>query len=234
MKRSAKLLTLAVALFAGFGTSTAQAEGFKVGADVVSSYVWRGGELGDSPAIQPNLSYTFSNGISVGAWGSYGIKDSGVERYKEIDLTVSLPVGPFTFMVTDYNNASNNSDAYNFSDNGPNVIELSTAYAKGNLSLLAAINVAGNKGDSTINTDGTKHAKYFEAGYKFYEKDGYSAKAVCGVGDEDYYGDQFGVGKNNKLALVNTGISVSKDRYTGSYVYNPDTEASYLVFMASF
>ena len=46
MKKTAKLLTLAVALFAGFG-GTAQAEGFKIGADAVTSYVWRGIDLGN-------------------------------------------------------------------------------------------------------------------------------------------------------------------------------------------
>jgi hypothetical protein len=224
MKRSAKILTLAIALFAGFGTSAAHAEGFKVGADVVSSYVWRGTDYGDSPAIQPALSYTFKNGISVGAWGSYAVtENNGNDRYKEVDLTVSLPVGPFTFAVTDYNNNPEGAKAFDFSNDSSNVVEISTAYAAGNLSLLAAINVAGLEGTA-------KHAKYCEAGYKFYEKDGYTAKLVAGLGDEDYYGDANG----DNVALVNTGVSVSKDRFTGSFVYNPDTEKSYLVFMASF
>ncbi len=51
-----------------------------------------------------------------------------------------------------------------------------------------------------------------------------------GAGDEDYYGDLEG----KKFAVVNTGVSVSKDRYTASYIYNPDTAKSNLVFMASF
>ena len=105
------------------------------------------------------------------------------------------------------------------------MVELNVAYAMDNLSLLAAVNIAGN--DTSI---GYKNAKYCEAGYKFYNKDGFKAKGVVGFGDEDYYG----AGKDNKFALVNTGISVSKDRYTASYVYNPNTEASHLVFMASF
>ena len=106
------------------------------------------------------------------------------------------------------------------------MVELSVGYAEKNLSLLAAINVAGN--DTTI---GYKNAKYFEAGYKFYDKDGYTAKGVVGFGDEDYYGNP---ANGDNIALVNTGISVSKDRYTASYVYNPNTEKSNLVFMASF
>jgi hypothetical protein len=229
MKKTAKLLSLAVALFAGLG-STAQAEGFKIGADVVSSYVWRGGEIGDSPAIQPALSYTFPGiGIVVGGWGSYAVKDTAGSRYKEVDLYATVPVGPFSFTATDYYvvpaaSTGLSSRTFDFSSDGPNIVELSVGYAKDNLSLLAAINVAGN------DAPGTKNAKYCEAGYKFYDKDGFTAKGVVGLGDEDYYGDKEG----DNIALVNTGISVSKDRYTASYVYNPDTEASSLVFMASF
>lgn len=238
MKKSAKLLSLAVALFAGLG-GTAQAEGFKVGADVVSSYVWRGGDLGDSPAIQPALSYTFpGSGIIVGAWGSYAFNDVGGNKYNETDLYATVPVGDFCLTVTDYyipdTETKPNARTFDFTNDGPNVIELSVAYAKDNLSLLAAINVAGDKGDALTGKEGTENAKYLEAGYKFYDKDGYTAKAVVGIGDEDFYGDQYGVGKNSNIALVNTGISVSKDRYTASFVYNPDTEKSSLVFMASF
>jgi hypothetical protein len=229
MKRSAKLLTLAVALFAGFGTSSAQAAdgGFKIGADLVSSYVWRGTEFGNSPAVQPAVSYTFpgTGGIVAGFWGSYAINGNS-DRYKEVDTYITVPAGPLSFTVTDYNvlpNTSNlsNTEAFNFDKDGPNVVEVSVGYTSGNLALLGAINVAGKD---------TNSAKYCEASYKFYDKDGYSAKGVVGMGNRNWYGD----GTSNRFVFANTGISVSKDRYTGSYVYNPDLKTSNLVFMASF
>jgi len=236
MKKTAKLLSLAVALLAGFG-GTAQAEGFKVSGDVVSSYVWRGGDLGDSPAIQPALSYTFpGSGIVVGAWGSYALSNNNTSttpphdkyRYHEIDLYATVPVGPFSLTLTDYyipdTTVTPSPRAFDFSKDSFNVIEASIAYAKDNLNLLAAINVAGTE------ANGAKNAIYCEGSYKFYEKDGYTAKGVVALGDEEYYGDAEG----EKIALVNTGISVSKDRYTASYIYNPDREKSTLVFMASF
>jgi hypothetical protein len=235
MKKKAKLIALAVALLVGFGTGTAHAdEGFKVGADLVSSYFFRGTEFGNSPAIQPSLTYTFKNGISVGAWGSYGIKDSSGERYKEVDLSVSAPVGPFTFSVIDYYLPylrGTNIKSFDFSKTGPNTLEADLGYSVDDLSLLVAYNFAGYD-TMPVTNDG--HAWYGEASYKIYNntKSGYSAKAVCGVGSKYFYGD---VGSSDKkLAIVNTGISVSKDRYTASYIYNPISEKSSLVFMASF
>ncbi|MGC8775080.1 MAG: hypothetical protein ACP5R6_07460 [Chlorobaculum sp.] len=225
MKKTAKLIALAAVLFAGFGSSNAMAdEGFKIGADVVSSYVWRGSDLGDSAAIKPNLSYTFKNGLSVGLWGSYALTENDGDRYKEVDLTVSMPVGPVTLAVTDYNINPEAGETFDFADDGYNTIEVSAAYSYENIGLMAGVFVAGNDYNNAV---------YGEASYKFYDKNGYSAKAVLGVGSEDYYGD-FDGAESNKLALVNTGISVAKDRYTASAIYNPDTEKSYLVFMASF
>jgi hypothetical protein len=216
---------MAAAIFAGLGNSAAHAEGFKIGADVVSSYVWRGTEIGNSPAIQPNLSYTFpGTGIVVGFWGSYAIESHGGERYKEIDTYVTLPVGPVSFTVTNYY-LPNAGDTFDFDEYGPNTVELSLAYSDDTFSLMGGVFKAGNDYDN---------AKYCEASVKFYDKDGFTAKAIVGAGDEDYYGDMAGIETSDTIALVNTGISVSKDRYTASFIYNPDTEQSNLVFMASF
>ncbi len=225
MKKTAKLIALATVLFAGFGSSNAMAdEGFKLGADVVSSYVWRGWGMDNSVNVQPNLSYTFKNGLSIGLWGSYGLSSDGGDRYKEVDLTISMPVGPVTLAVTDYNINPEAGETFDFADDGYNTIEVSAAYSHENIGLMAGVFVAGNDYNNAV---------YCEGSYKFYDKNGYTAKAVLGVGSEDYYGDIDGA-ESDKLALVNTGISVSKDRYTASAIYNPDTEKSYLVFMASF
>jgi hypothetical protein len=223
MKKTVKLLCLATAMMIGTG-GAAKAEGFKIGADLVSTYVWRGSEIDNSPNVQPALSYTFPGaGVVVGLWGSYGVieHDSSVGRYSEIDTSVSVPIGNASITLTNYYYPFLDLNTFDFSNDGPNTVELSLGYAYKNLSLLAAINIAGYDYDN---------AKYFEAGYKFYDKDGFTAKAVVGAGDEI----QYAIGKGDGFALVNTGISVTKDRFTASYVYNPDTEKSYFVFMASF
>lgn len=222
MKKTAKLIALAAVLFAGFGSSNAMAdEGFKIGADVVSSYIWRGSELGNGVSVQPSMTYTFDMGLSINAWGSYELASDGDDRYKEVDVTVSMPVGPITLAVTDYNAAPDAGNTFDFGEDGNNTIEVSASGSYKNLNLMAGVFVAANDYDN---------AWYCEAGYKFYDKNGYTAKATAGLGNESYYGD----GEGKKVALVNTGISVAKDRYTASAIYNPDTEKSYLVFMASF
>ena len=44
MKKTAKFLSLTVALFAGLSGTAQAADGFKIGTDLVSSYVWRGSD----------------------------------------------------------------------------------------------------------------------------------------------------------------------------------------------
>jgi len=87
MKKTAKFLTVAALLATGFSGTAMADEGFDIGADIVSTYVWRGSELDSSPAIQPSLTYTFAGiGVQVGAWGSYAVSENSGSRYKEIDL----------------------------------------------------------------------------------------------------------------------------------------------------
>ena len=58
-------------LFAGTCLAPpAQAQSVDLGADIMSRYVWRGTDFGNSAAIQPGLSYS-KEGFTVGAWGAW-------------------------------------------------------------------------------------------------------------------------------------------------------------------
>ena len=46
-----------------------------VSGDFVSSYIWRGQDLG-SAAVQPTLGVAYK-GLSLTAWGSYGLTRNG-------------------------------------------------------------------------------------------------------------------------------------------------------------
>lgn len=72
---------------------------FKVTADLVSSYVWRGSmaTVSPTPNIQPTLAYTKGN-LEIGVWGSTDFTGS----YKEIDACISVIVHHFKLAVTDY------------------------------------------------------------------------------------------------------------------------------------
>ncbi len=81
------------------------------GADVMSRYIWRGIDFGNSPAIQPSLFLSW-RGLNVGAWGSYSfaphrlqINDSvsvNMGNYTEMDMYISYTYKWFTLMVFDY------------------------------------------------------------------------------------------------------------------------------------
>ena len=69
----------------------------ELGADLVSSYIWRGQDSG-GVSVQPSLSVSYK-GFSLGAWGSVGFdkKDD-----KEIDLILGYGYKGFSISVTDY------------------------------------------------------------------------------------------------------------------------------------
>jgi len=80
------------------------------GADIMSRYIWRGFDFGNSPTIQPNLYFSW-RGLNIGAWGSYSfapytnivnntVVDMG--NYSEMDLYMSYTLKWFTLMVFDY------------------------------------------------------------------------------------------------------------------------------------
>lgn len=81
------------------------------GADIMSRYIWRGFDYGNSPAVQPSLYFSW-RGLNIGAWGSYSfgphrvmINDSvsvNAGNYSEIDLYASYTIKWFTLMFFDY------------------------------------------------------------------------------------------------------------------------------------
>jgi hypothetical protein len=73
---------------------------FKVTADLVNHYVWRGSLATSSPApnFQPTLAFAKGN-FEIGVWGSTDFKGS----YKEFDPYVFLTLGHFKIGATDYN-----------------------------------------------------------------------------------------------------------------------------------
>lgn len=79
-----------------------------LGADVVSSYVWRGSFL-DGASVQPAISFDVA-GLSVGMWGSTSFTSfaNWNNSYKELDLYISYVIKGFSVTLTDYFCATEN------------------------------------------------------------------------------------------------------------------------------
>jgi hypothetical protein len=88
-----------------------QTSPFKVTADLVSQYVWRGSMATGSPTpnFQSTLAFTEGN-FEIGVWGSTDF----VGSYKEVDPYISLIVGQFKLAVTDYNWNFDKANYFNY------------------------------------------------------------------------------------------------------------------------
>ena len=81
-----------------FTTSAIKAQevDFSLGADIVSSYVWRGAYQ-TSAAVQPAMGLSVS-GFSLSAWGSIPV----LGEAKEVDFTAAYEIAGLSLAVTDY------------------------------------------------------------------------------------------------------------------------------------
>jgi hypothetical protein len=79
---------------------------------------------------------------------------------------------------------------------------------------MGAVNTLGND---------SNHSKYLKLSYGFYNNNKINATAFIGGGDYIY-------SQNDDFVINNVGISVTKDKYTASYVINPDQKTSLFSF----
>ena len=132
-----------------------------ISGDVVSSYIWRGQDLGNV-SLQPTLGVAYK-GLSLSAWGSVGLTDSN--DTKELDLTLSYSIGGFNVGITDYwFNAGLDPDNRYFkydAHSTNHLFEANIGYDFGLLALQWYTNFAGNDGS---NKDGKRaYSSYVEA-----------------------------------------------------------------------
>ena len=199
-----------------------------VSADVVSTYVWRGMECG-SAAIQPTLGIGYK-GLSLSAWGSYGLVDTN--DAKEFDLTLAYSTGGFNIGITDYwfNTPEERYFLYD-ANKTSHIFEANIGYDFGPAAIQWFTNFAGNDG---YNKDGKRaYSSYVElsAPFKLASVD-WSAT----VGAVPYATDFYGV---DGFAVTNVSLKATKDiKVTDSFsipvfaqvAANPSTEKAYLVF----
>ncbi len=213
-----------------------------VGADVVSRYIWRGTDYGNSPAVQPTLSLSAGN-FEIGAWGSVAL----ASFYKEVDLYAKYSFKGFSVMLTDYfipsvtGTPSSPDTRYFVYDDKKTAHSLEGCLMyKGNAKLplwiTGCVFFYGNdkRWGSNIakdTTEETYYSSYFEAGYTFPIKDKNLDLFVGFTPAAGAYG--------NALGVVNTGISGSgrikiTDHFElpvkASLIFNPQASNVYFVF----
>jgi len=222
---------LALLLFGAATTKAQDTVETTIGTDFVSSYVWRGMELGDV-SMQPALGVSYK-GLSLSVWGSVGLSDPA--DTKELDLTLAYSVGGFNIGVTDYwFNAGldplNRYFAY-AADCTNHVFEANIGYDFGFASLQWYTNFAGN--DGLTPTEKRAYSSYVEVNVPFV-LGGVDWTATAGAVPfaTDFYGvEGFGV--------VNVALTASKDiRITDSFsipvfaqvAANPYSKNAFFVF----
>jgi hypothetical protein len=235
--------------------SSVKAQEFSVGADVVSSYVWRGVKQAGA-SIQPSVSLS-AGGFSLSAWGSMDIAgNSGgfdvdpvtgtgsLTGGKEVDFTASYEIAGLSLAVTDYWWAGEGAGEYFMynSHRTNHVFELTLGYTlpieRFPLSLTWNTFFAGSdyytaKDDHT--TTGRSYSSYAALNYPFNVKN-ISLDASLGLTPWE---GAFA----SSLSVVNIGLKVSKEiKVTDSFsipifgqvIANPHDEDIHFVFGISF
>ena len=201
-----------------------------ISGDVVSSYIWRGQDLG-SVSLQPNLGVGYK-GLSLTAWGSVGLTDPA--DTKEFDLTLGYTIGGLNIGVTDYwFNVGLDPDGryFKYNTHGTNhVFEANIGYDFGPVALQWYTNFAGNDG---VNKDGNRaYSSYVEATVPFrLATVDWTATAGAVPFATDFYG-------TTGFAVTNLSLRATKDiKVTDSFsvpifgqvVGNPCSQKAYLV-----
>ncbi|MDP4276515.1 MAG: TorF family putative porin [Bacteroidota bacterium] len=196
------------------------------GADIVSSYVWRGVAQGSNePNIQPSVSYA-NNKISIGAWGSGNFSGS----LKEFDLYATYAFSSqFSLTLTDYN-WTFSKDYFNYKKGTDHIFEAALAYTGAeSFPLTASLNTMIGGADKKANGDNA-YSTYVELGYPVAP----NTKVFCGASLFDspaVYGTT-GFGITNVGIKVNKALTIT-DKFSlpvyGVVGFNPSASKAFLV-----
>jgi len=225
------------------------------GADLVSRYIWRGTNYGNSAAIQPTLSFSVA-GLTFGAWASYGLTSTNYPvtdstsvdfNYTECDLFLSYSFTYFTVILYDFyvpfpidslpgNNYFNWKNTTTF-----HTLEASLIFdgpEKFPLQVMASTLIYGADKDKDSTGvygagDQNNFSTYFELSYLFSVK-GFELRPFIGgiPFGSSWYGPNAGI--TNVGIHVGREIPVSKKFSIPvclNLVFNPMAQKAYLVFV---
>jgi hypothetical protein len=203
-----------------YGQTENPASQWTTGADLYSSYIWRGTRLGSGPHIQPAIEYSRGS-FTAGAWGTFDFYD-----YEEVDISFAFDIpGGFTIGMQDYYLPGLRYFDFSTAD-GSHAFEVNLGWESDNVWLSAnyIFNEAGGVGSYGGDL-------YFEAGLSF---EYFSLFLGAGNGWHTAAGD---------FSVCNIGLEVSQEigiteRFTipvtGQLIFNPDSEQLLLAVGFSF
>jgi hypothetical protein len=210
---------------------------FSLGADVVSSYVWRGSKIGTGPNIQPWLKFS-TGGFTLGAWGSssfhFNTDVAEMDLYTSYTFGFGLTVGLTDYYYQSYQGEANPYFQYQ-GDTSSHAFEINAAYTIKSFSIAAnyIINDASNGGPANKPGGGDM---YFEANYAFK-----NFGVFAGAGNGWHTADA--ENGDDVFAVCNIGLKASKELkitekfslpLIGALSVNPDKEELNLVIGISF
>lgn len=202
-----------------------------VSVDVMNRYIWRANDFGNTPSIQPSLTYSYKN-FSIGTWAS----TTTTGDFAEIDLFANYSIGNFTIILTDffypYDSLTNNNSFFNFKNsNTAHTLEAGIKYTNQKFPVSIGLYSFVYGFDPKPLTSDKYYSSYVEFGYNFKIKNT-ECEIVTGFTPmEGYYADKFSV--------VNIGFTAKKEiqitptfslPIKASFITNPKKENVYLTF----
>ena len=226
-----KIVLFAMELVASATTLAQDKVETTISGDIVSSYIWRGQDLGNV-SLQPTLGVAYK-GLSLSAWGSVGLTDSN--DTKELDLTLSYSIGGFNVGITDYwfNTGLDPENRYfKYGAHQTNhLFEATVGYDFGVASLQWYTNFAGNDG---TNKNGKRaYSSYFEVVVPFKLS---AIEWTATAGAVPWATTSYGT---TGFAVTNLALRATKDiKITDTFSVplfaevsgNPCSQKAYLVF----
>lgn len=199
------------------------------GADLVSTYLWRGQKLDDF-SIQPSMSLDWK-GLSLGVWGSTDLHGN----YRECDFSLGYTVGGFSIIATDYFCTSDDINYFDFSPETPHVVELGAVYDFGPVAVSWYSNLLGATGYGE--EEGEKvMSSYFEVSAPF-SMGGLDWSAAVGgtpFANTFYGADGFAVTNVSLTASKEVAICNHKLPVFAQIMANPKADRLYLAVGISF
>lgn len=234
-----------VAAFALIGAccvSTVKAEDpvkLDFGADVVSSYIWRGQELGGF-SVQPYATLSFAKpGISFGVWASAELfEQAAAANMTEFDLTLAWnPVEALTIGLTDYYLSGNSYfSGWRWNAGASHNLEAQLAYDFGPVA--ASLNTCLTGFDHRVDSDGDLtrcYSTYLELSAPY---EALGVKGNLAVGARLWHDAFTAIDGNDKFNVCNISLSANKELFRlplmGQIVFNPQTSNAYFVIGLSF